>query len=302
MKFAFTATAALVLVALVFFLLPPVSPTLSVTNAAGVRMMVADNTAPALKLLLPGQPESDPGILVLFPEHVTGTPQGSTEPKHLYLSATRLPGSAPRWERHGSTLAYTLQLDGGVTMTASATLEEDGVRYRYQFTSTSDQGYDKIQAVTDPRMITALLHDVRLERTWVHHAEGFDLLASETPARLTMALDQWLPNRYRVPYSWPIDRDRVAQQPDGVTWYNKSRAVDEPFLATVSTDGKWIMATFAHDPGNVWTNPELTCQHADPQVSLPAGKTAVQDSKMLLLRGTLSDVLKKVQQQRAQMN
>ena len=186
-------------------------------------------------------------------------------------------------------------------MVARATLEEDGVRYRYEFLNRSKIDYDMIQAVTDPRMVSPYFHDVRLERTYVHHKDGFELLASETPERLTMPLNRWLPNRYRVSYTWPVEPDRVAKQEDGVTWYNKSRVVDEPFIATISTDGKWIMATFSYDPGNVWVNPELTCQHADPQFSLPPGQTRSYELKSLIFQGTLEQVLGKVKQQRLAM-
>ena len=48
----------------------------------------------------------------------------------------------------------------------------------------------------------------------------------------------------------------------------QSRAVDMPFIATVSTDRAWVIASFARTAGNVWSNPELTCQHVDPQTSL----------------------------------
>ena len=44
--------------------------------------------------------------------------------------------------------------------------------------------YDLVWAIVDPRL-TSVFHDVRLERTYVHHADSFDLLASETPNRLT---------------------------------------------------------------------------------------------------------------------
>ena len=275
---------------------------LAVTNYAGIRLQVdEENTDPSLKILLPGQPASDPGIEILFPEHVTVRPHSRTEAQHLYLFRPGKHRQRPLWRRNRMTLEYKMPLEGGVLLTARATLEEDGVRYRYEFASGAGPTYDIIQAVTDPRMSTELLRDVRLERTYVHHANGFDLLASETPARLTMALREWLPNRYRAPFSWPVDTNRVEKQQDGVTWYNKSRAIDEPFVATISTDGKWIMATFARDPGNVWTNPELTCQHADPQTSLPSGSRATHESKSLLVQGTLADVLKKVQSQRAAM-
>ena len=43
-------------------------------------------------------------------------------------------------------------------------------------------------------------------------------------------------------------RDYLLQQ---------TRAVDEPFIATVSTDNAWVLASFARAAGNVWSNPEL---------------------------------------------
>ncbi len=53
--------------------------------------------------------------------------------------------------------------------------------------NNSRVAYDMIYAPTDPRL-TSIFHDVRLERTYVHHADGFDLLASETLPRLTIPL------------------------------------------------------------------------------------------------------------------
>src|SRR5258707_15109169 len=63
---------------------------------------------------------------------------------------------------------------------------------------------------------------------------------------------------------------------DGITYYNKSRAVDEPLIATVSSDGKWVVASFTRTTGNVWSNPELTCQHVDPQIP-PRGRRECSD-------------------------
>jgi hypothetical protein len=85
---------------------------------------------------------------------------------------------------------------------------------------------------------------------------------------------------------------------DGITYYNKSRAVDEPMIATVSSDGKWVVASFTRTVGNVWSNPELTCQHVDPTPTLPAHGTAVVEVKMLILRGGLEDALARVRGQR----
>jgi hypothetical protein len=99
-------------------------------------------------------------------------------------------------------------------MLARATLEEDGVRFHFRLRNQSDMTYDLIWAPIDPRL-TSVFHDVRLERTYVHHADGFDLLASETPSRLTMPLNQWLPARYLASFTWPIPSQHVERR-DGI--------------------------------------------------------------------------------------
>jgi hypothetical protein len=182
-------------------------------------------------------------------------------------------------------------------MQATATLEEDGVLFRYQFENRSKVAYEMIYAPTDPRL-TSIFHDVRLERTYVHHKDGFNLLASETPNRLTLPLNRWLPARYLASYTWPIPAKKVEKRDDDITYYNKSRPVDEPLVATLSSDNKWVVASFTRTTGNVWSNPELTCQHVDPQIPLAAGASAVMETKILVFQGSLNDVLKKVDAQR----
>lgn len=272
------------------------SPLALTDQTTGIHVEVSQQDAlPVLKILLSGQPASDPGIRVLFPEHVTAREHGKSDAVHLYIFGPDSRNAHPVWRRTGqSTLEYDMDLQAGVHLIARATLEFDGIRFHYDFINRSGTNYDVIEAVTDPRMITSYFRDVRLERTYVHHAEGFDLLASETPARLSTPLSEWLPNRYRVPYTWPIDSKRVEKQEDGLTWYNKSRRVDEPFIATKSTDGKWIMATHSADPGNVWTNPELTCQHADMQIPLKPNSQSSTELKIFLFQGTLDDLLTKI--------
>ena len=268
-----------------------------VRNAAGMRLMVADeNTQPTLRIVLPGHPDTDRAITVVFPEHVSGKRQGSSEVEHLYLFRPGQNGERPEWRRLGQSIEYERDFKG-VHMLARATLEDDGVRFHYEFANRSQTAYEMIYAVTDPRL-TSIFHDVRLERTYVHHKEGFDLLSSETPARLTMPLNQWLPARYLASFTWPIPSKLVERRNDGITYYNKSRQVDQPLVATLSEDGKWVVASFSRQVGNVWSNPELTCQHVDPQTSLPIGQEAVTEVKILVLNASLDQVLQKVIAQR----
>jgi len=275
---------------------------LQVSNRIGIRLAVDDqNALPALRIFLPAPHDSETGVWVLLPEHVTDLEHGKVEARQLYLFRPGRQSTLTNWHRKGQSLEYEEEFPPGIRMRAQATLEDDGVRYRYDFTNHSESDFDMMQAVTDPRMTSPYFRDVRLERTYVHHSDGFALLAAETPNRVDMPLNEWLPNRYRVSFSWPVEALRMVKQPDGITWYNKSRAVDQPFIATQSTDGQWTIATFSYDPGNVWVNPDLTCQHADQQTPLRRGQSRSIESKTLVIRGNLEAALSKVKQQRTSL-
>jgi hypothetical protein len=57
-----------------------------VSNSSGAKLLIADENAdPTLRLVLPGHPDTDRTIEVIFPEHVTAKAQGLNEVEHLYL-------------------------------------------------------------------------------------------------------------------------------------------------------------------------------------------------------------------------
>jgi hypothetical protein len=268
-----------------------------ISNRDGLGMSVdTEDRDPAIHIVVPGGPDADRSFNILLPEHVTVRRHGQSEAKHLYIYKPGAQGVAPPWEQRGQSLEYAEDF-GEIHFVARATLESDGVLFHYEFENRSEVDYDMATAVTDPRFKT-FFYDPRLERTYVHHREGFDLLASETPARLTMPLSQWFPVRYLAQFTAPIPEQRVQHRDDGITYYYKSRVVDVPMIATLSVDGKWVAASFARNPGNVWSNPELTCQHVDPEVSLPKGQIAFYEVKILIFKGTLEEALEEVMQER----
>jgi hypothetical protein len=59
-----------------------------------------------------------------------------------------------------------------------------------------------------------------------------------------------------------------------------------------------VIASFARTTGNVWSNPELTCQHVDPQTPLSPGQRASLEVKILVLRSSLDDALQRAIRQR----
>ena len=150
----------------------------------------------------------------------------------------------PQWKKEGNSLRYNMAFKSGVTLSATAAVEADGGRLTYLAKNNTDLDFEEFQAPTCVKLYSEF-YDLFLERTYVHHAEGFDLLASETPERLNMTKEQWLPCRYLVPFTLPAvpAERRVEQKEDGITWRHKLRKVDAPFIATVSHDGRWIAAT-----------------------------------------------------------
>src|SRR5437660_3552552 len=93
----------------------------AVQNASGIRLVVADeNSYPTLRVVLPGHPDSDKTIEVIFPEHVTVRHVGDTEGKHLFLFQPGQHGDRPAWRQVGRSLQYEKDFAGGLHMLATA--------------------------------------------------------------------------------------------------------------------------------------------------------------------------------------
>ena len=276
------------------------SQTLDVFNSSGLRMSVdTDDHNPALIIVVPDGPEGVRSSKILFPEHVTVRAHGQSEPEHLYIFRPGTEGYSPEWKKTDNALEYARDF-GQIHFVARATLKDDGIVFHYEFTNHSGIDYDMVTAITDPRF-HAVFYDPRLQRTYVHHQDGFDLLASETPARLTIPLENWFPARYLASHTAAVPKERIQHRDDGITYYYKSKPVDVPMIATLSEDRTWVAASFARDPGNVWSNPELTCQHVDPEVPLPHSGHAAYEVKILIFHGSLEDALRKVLAQRSEL-
>jgi hypothetical protein len=276
------------------------SQTFEVHNSLGLRMSVdTDDRNPALTIVVPDGPVGVRSSKILFPEHVTVRSHGQREQEHLYMFRPGTQGYSPGWKKTDNALEYASDF-GQIHFVARATLKDDGIVFHYEFTNHSGIDYDMVTAITDPRF-HGVFYDPRLQRTYVHHKDGFDLLASETPARLTISLKDWFPARYLASFTVAVPKERVQRDDNGITYYYKSRLVDVPMIATLSEDRTWVAASFARDPGNVWSNPELTCQHVDPEVPLPHNGHAAYEVKILIFNGSLEDALRKVVGQRNEL-
>src|SRR5882672_2383776 len=86
------------------------TPPLALTDpATGIHVEVSQqDSLPELKILLPGQPASDPGIVVLFPEHVTALERGKSGAVHLYVFRPGPQSARPTWRLNGQSLEYEM--------------------------------------------------------------------------------------------------------------------------------------------------------------------------------------------------
>jgi len=146
---------------------------LRLKRADGLTVTVVNTTYPLLKILLPGEPESDRGIEIEFPEHLTGLNLQSRQGEHLYFVSlgTNNKRTLPAWHQSGNTLSYESDLGNAVSLTATATLENDGLRYTYQLVNHGQTAWQNLQAVTCVKQY-ALFADTLLERTYVHYPRG----------------------------------------------------------------------------------------------------------------------------------
>src|SRR5437763_3504490 len=76
-------------------------------NKEGLRLSLSEtDTDPALTIVLPGAPSSEPEMRVLFPEHVTAKTKEETHAEHLYLFRPGMQGEKPRWKRSRDSFEY----------------------------------------------------------------------------------------------------------------------------------------------------------------------------------------------------
>ena len=298
--FVLTATATLLLPVSAYrhtFDQVPPTPFGSVRNSVGMQLRVAEeNTYPTLRIVLPSHPTSDRAIEVIFPEHLTVRRRGNTDANQLFLFQPGQSGDRPLWRRSGRSLEYERNLPGVVHMLARATLEEDGVRFHFRLSNQSDVTYDLIWAPIDSRL-TSVFHDVRLERTYVHHVRWFRSARFGNTEPLDDAAQSMVacPVPRLVHLADTVAAGRTSRRYHVLQQVASSRRAVHRHAFPGRSLGGW---SFTRNTGNVWSNPELTCQHVDPQAALSPGEEAILETKLLVVRGSLDDVFKMAMRQR----
>jgi hypothetical protein len=271
-------------------------------NAAGLEIApLGDRSRPVLAVRLPGQTSA--AAAIEFPEHAWGRRRGATDQEWFYRLYSNEAQFRPQtsWSREASQLVYTMSTPSGVQLRGTAKLEADGVSINYRLENHTGIDFEETQAPTCVRLYRPFT-DVFLERTYVHHASGLAPIASETPERLRMNAEEWLPCRYIARCAPPAitAAERIEKTPEHITRYTKVQLADIPFLATESAPGGWVAATHTLECSSVFTNPARTCHHTDPSTPLPAQGGGALEMKFYLLRGSLAGAWARVSKNHAE--
>src|ERR1022692_4001540 len=159
------------------------SDSFAVTSHSGLRMeRHGDSQRPAVALFLPET--KYPSAIIEMPEHAWRRQKETDEQAWFYKMYTSDPAlrGEVNWVRDGNTLSYSMKTPSGFTLNSKASLEPDGVAIAHEVTSNSVSHLAAVQATTCVKLYRPF-SDVFLERTYIHHPEGLELIASETPDR-----------------------------------------------------------------------------------------------------------------------
>lgn len=243
---------------------------------------------PAVALFLPGIP--DPSVVIEMPEHAwrKAVPGGPQEWFYRRFSSEPEVKGQVKWTQSADRLGFTMDTALGYILHSTARLQADGVEIAHEISHPSVKQHAAMQAVTCVKLYRPFT-DVFLDRTYVHHAEGLDLIASETKGRTGKNAEEWLPCRYIARVGKNGLGEYRVEKLDGITRYFKAKPADVAFLATESPAGDWTAATFARGCGSVFTNPARTCHHTDPEIKDVSNGKASFRLKVFLVKGRARD-------------
>jgi len=271
----------------------PARNKLQITANSGLRIeQHGDTQLPAIAVFLPSL--AAPSAVIEMPEHAWRRVRADNSQSWFYkmYGANASERGKVSWTSTTDTLAFRMETPSGYKLNGNATLSDDKIAVNYEILSESERQIAAVQAVTCVRLYRPFT-DVFLERTFVHEESGLQLIARDTPDRLTKNAEEWLPCRYIARVGSGTTAYRVESL-EGVTRYFRSRPADTPLIATESDPPGWTACTFSQRGESVFTNPARTCHHADPISLAVSDGRATHGVNVVMLRGTPADAWKRV--------
>ncbi len=240
---------------------------------------------PSLKIHLTREGESAGFLRVRFPEGIDASRAGDGRHLKFYqdlrspawpakLEAEPL-GLPVEWKGDQQDTGYVMKLDNGMVLQARARVEDSQVVLSYELENRTDVNlasliiWSCVQLMQSPP-----LADFLMERTGFLVEGEFRLFRDLIPGFTPYSRDEAEYKRFagypagRIPSApnpeakphpgFPDDRSK-----DNHFWY-APQPIEAEAIATLAQDGTWAVATAGERVPSVWTNPGISCQHADP--------------------------------------
>jgi hypothetical protein len=179
------------------------------------------------------------------------------------------------------------------------------LRYAYRVVNGSKRRLKNVQTVTCVRLRDhASLADVRLDRTYLHADGRFVPFAEGIVNRLDLAEREWRSFALRAELNRPppVQPETAPRNPRHTQKRGHKKTVflarrpDLPVIATLSTDRRWVVATWSPASAALWTNVNWTCHHSDPicRRTIEPGAVAELEGKIFVYPGTLEQLVEKI--------
>jgi len=263
---------------------------------------------PRLKIHFTCAGREEETVSIRFPEGIAAVDAASG--KHLsFYSDTRSPDWPSTlecepvnlpvdWQGDGKQLSYTMCLDNGMILESSARVEGSRVILTHALNNATSLDLRYIKIVTCVQLqLTPSFADLLMERTAVPVDGTFRLFREIAPEfkqypRADAVRQRFLAFRHKSG-RWFPEAHRTMPHPghpddpnQAITFWQAAPLIDSADIATVSSNGDWRIATGSDEADTVWTNPGISCQHADATVaSCRAGEAARVTATVSFLRG-----------------
>ena len=252
---------------------------------------------PALKIHIDREGHATNTLNVRFPEIIEATNKATGKRLKFYQD-NRSPDwpvtlecepldRSPAWKGNARELGYTMRFDNGMVLTASAKTSGSEVLLTHTLDNATAL---ELEAVTMWNCVQLFLapefKDRRMVRTAVPVEQALKTITGLCPGfsgyqESKAHLMRFLAFRKGTPH-WYAVSPHVAPRPghpedpeQSVFFWQVEPSIDSATIATFSRDGELAVVTSSDEATMVWTNPGITCHHADASVPLcGAGATA----------------------------
>jgi hypothetical protein len=225
-------------------------------------------------------------IRVRFPEIIQARVPGKDQPLKLYQDNRSpewpvvldcQPIDRPvTWKGSGASLGYEMRFDNGMLLQARARIERGSVTLGYSLENRTDLHlldlciWNCIQLLPHDE-----LNDPLMERTFVQVDDTFKSMRALVPdfepyAPAKAAQQRFLAFLPTTPRPFE-DNPFIAPHPGhpddpelAISFWQVAPPIDATIIATTSRDKTWTLVTRASGAPGVWTNPGISCHHADP--------------------------------------